>query len=138
MTTESTPTEKEKSKLHPQVKETLDRIHDKRQDELSKNPFISFTIRYKNNPTLFVKEVLKANPDTWQETFLTHIAKGNRRISVRSGHGVGKSTAASWAIIWYLLLRYPVKVVVTAPTSSQLYDALFAELKRWVRSCLRP
>jgi len=133
MTTESTPTETEKKKLHPDVVAKIDRIQDKQQDELSKNPFVAFTIRYKNNPTLFVKEVLKANPDTWQETFLTHIAKGNRRISVRSGHGVGKSTAASWAIIWYLLLRYPVKVVVTAPTSSQLYDALFAELKRWVK-----
>ena len=131
MTTKSIPTEKKK--LHPDVVAKIDRIQDKREDELSKNPFVAFTIRYKNNPVLFVKEVLKANPDTWQETFLMHIAKGNRRISVRSGHGVGKSTAASWAIIWYLLLRYPVKVVVTAPTSSQLYDALFAELKRWVK-----
>jgi hypothetical protein len=36
-------------------------------------------------------------------------------------------------MLWYMLTRYPVKVVVTAPTSSQLYDALFAELKRWVK-----
>ena len=36
-------------------------------------------------------------------------------------------------MLWYLLTRHPVKVVVTAPTSSQLYDALFAELKRWVK-----
>jgi hypothetical protein len=36
-------------------------------------------------------------------------------------------------MLWFLLTRYPVKVVVTAPTSAQLYDALFAELKRWVK-----
>jgi len=35
-------------------------------------------------------------------------------------------------MLWFLLLRYPVKVVVTAPTSSQLFDAMFAELKRWI------
>ena len=78
MTTKSTPTEKEKRKLHPDVQQTLERIHDKKMDELAHNPFVAFTIRYKNNPVLFVKEVLKANPDNWQEIFLTHIAKGNR------------------------------------------------------------
>lgn len=96
------------------------------------NPFIEFALRYRNDPVLFVKEVLNTQPDKWQEEFLAHIASGNRRISVRSGHGVGKSTASAWAMLWYLFLRFPVKVVVTAPTSSQLYDALFAELKRWV------
>jgi len=35
-------------------------------------------------------------------------------------------------MLWYLLLRFPNKVVVTAPTSGQLFDALFAELKRWI------
>jgi hypothetical protein len=103
------------------------------EDLLTNNPFVEFVKLYKNNPVLFVKEVLNTEPDPWQVEFLNHIASGNRRISVRSGHGVGKSTASAWAMIWYLLLRFPVKVVVTAPTSSQLYDALFAEVKRWVK-----
>ena len=103
-------------------------------DLVANNPFVEFVKLYKNNPVLFVKEVLNTNPDPWQIEFLNHIAAGNRRISVRSGHGVGKSTASAWAMIWYLFLRFPVKVVVTAPTSSQLYDALFAELKRWVKA----
>ena len=66
------------------------------------------------------------------------MASGERKISIRSGHGVGKSTTASWAMLWFLLTRYPVKVVVTAPTSAQLYDALFAELKRWVKELPQP
>jgi hypothetical protein len=102
-------------------------------DLVANNPFVEFVKLYKNNPVLFVKEVLNTQPDPWQIEFLNHIAAGNRRISVRSGHGVGKSTASAWAMIWYLFLRFPVKVVVTAPTSSQLYDALFAEVKRWVK-----
>lgn len=99
----------------------------------SENPFVDFIKKYRTDPVLFVREVFKAEPDEWQSQFLEAIRDNNRRISVRSGHGVGKSTAASWAMLWYLLTRYPVKVVVTAPTSSQLFDALFAEIKRWVK-----
>ncbi|CAB5238796.1 DEXDc domain containing protein [uncultured Caudovirales phage] len=100
---------------------------------IEQNPFVEFVKRYRKNPVLFVREVLNTTPDKWQIEFLNHIAANNRRISVRSGHGVGKSTAAAWAMLWYLFLRFPVKIVVTAPTSSQLYDALFAEVKRWVK-----
>jgi hypothetical protein len=97
------------------------------------NPFIDFIKLYRTDPVLFVKEVLGVEPDEWQKDFLNAVASGERKISIRSGHGVGKSTTASWAMLWFLLTRYPVKVVVTAPTSAQLYDALFAELKRWVK-----
>lgn len=99
----------------------------------SENPFVDFIKKYRNDPNSFVQDVFGVTPDDWQSTLLQAIANGERRISVRSGHGVGKSTAASWAMLWYLLTRYPVKVVVTAPTSSQLFDALFAEIKRWVK-----
>jgi hypothetical protein len=102
------------------------------------NPFIEFITKYRNDPVSFVREVLGTEPDEWQVDFLDAVAAGNRKISIRSGHGVGKSTAGSWAMLWYLLTRYPVKVVVTAPTSSQLYDALFAELKRWVKELPPP
>lgn len=87
---------------------------------------------YRGDPVLFVQEVLGVDPDGWQVNFLNAIARGDRKISVRSGHGVGKSTASSWAMLWFFLTRSPVKVVVTAPTSAQLFDAMFAELKRWI------
>jgi hypothetical protein len=100
---------------------------------LSNNPFVEFIRKYQKDPVAFVREVLGVEPDEWQVDFLNAVAAGERKISIRSGHGVGKSTGGSWAMLWYMLTRYPVKVVVTAPTSSQLYDALFAELKRWVK-----
>jgi len=93
---------------------------------------IEFTQRYARSPTLFVREVLGVEPLDYQAEFLEAIASGERKISIRSGHGTGKSTAASWAMLWYFLMHYPNKVVVTAPTSSQLFDALFAEMKRWI------
>ena len=96
------------------------------------NFFLEFLKKYRDDPVGFVRDILRTKPDPWQIEFLKAISSGNRRISVRSGHGVGKSTAASWAMLHYFLTRYPVKVVVTAPTSAQLFDAMFAELKRWV------
>ena len=93
---------------------------------------IEFTQRYARSPTLFVREVLGVEPLDYQAEFLEAIADGERKISMRAGHGTGKSTAASWAMLWYFLMHSPNKVVVTAPTSSQLFDALFAEMKRWI------
>ena len=96
------------------------------------NPFEEFVQEYRDDPVKFVVEVLGAKPLPYQAEFLQAIADGERKMSVRSGHGTGKSTSASWAMLWYVLLRFPNKVVVTAPTSGQLFDALFAELKRWI------
>ena len=99
---------------------------------MPENPYIAFVKRFRNDPVAFVEGVFNVTPDPWQQDFLKAIASGERKLSVRSGHGVGKSTAASWAMLWFLLTRYPVKIVVTAPTSAQLFDALFAEVKRWI------
>ena len=100
------------------------------------NPFVEALRRYRNTDNgayLFVVEVLGQTPDEWQTEVLLAVSRGERRVSVRSGHGVGKSTVAAWIMIWKLLCFYTVKVVVTAPTSAQLFDALFAEVKRWIR-----
>lgn len=94
--------------------------------------FAQFIARYERDPVAFVVNVLGAQPLAWQRDFLEAVGKGERRISVRAGHGVGKSTGCSWAIIWHLLCKYPQKTVCTAPTSSQLFDALFAEVKTWI------
>lgn len=96
------------------------------------NIAVEFLVTYSTDPVLFVQEVLGAEPDDWQILFLRALQRGERRISIRSGHGVGKSTAAAWAMIWFLLTRLPVKIVVTAPSATQLFDALFAELRVWI------
>ena len=70
-------------------------------NDLSQNTMIEFTQRYARKPTLFVREVLGVEPLDYQAEFLEAIASGERKISIRSGHGTGKSTAASWAMLWY-------------------------------------
>jgi len=95
-------------------------------------------LTYEKHPDLFVEDLLGVTPQDWQREVMSAVAKGERRCSIRSGHGVGKSSCASWLMIWYLLTRYPVKIVVTAPTASQLFDALFAECKRWIKELPTP
>jgi len=105
----------------------------------AENPFFAMAKRYGNDPVLFAREVLGVDPDPWQDEFLNIVANPKeRRISVRSGHGVGKSTAVAMAAIWHLAWRVPGKVVMTAPTSAQLFDALFAEVKRLCRDIKPP
>lgn len=96
------------------------------------NPFVEFHARYANDPVLFVREVFGVEPDEWQCDLMRAVARGDRRISVRSGHGIGKTTCLAWIIIWWQLTRFPQKTVATAPTSAQLFDALFAEVKAWL------
>jgi hypothetical protein len=95
-------------------------------------------LTYERHPDLFVEDLLGVTPQDWQREVMSAVAKGQRRCSIRSGHGVGKSSCGSWLMIWFLLTRYPVKIVVTAPTASQLFDALFAECKRWIKELPTP
>lgn len=103
------------------------------------NPFVKLMQRYMNDPVRFAREVVGVEPDPWQIEFLEAVAdKDTRRISVRSGHGVGKSTGAAMAAVWHVLMRSPSKTVITAPTSAQLFDALFAEMKTIAKNLKPP
>lgn len=107
---------------------------------MTANPFVEFRDRYYYNAPLFVEEVLgmdgrdadhTIDPD--QRQILQWVSDGERRISVRSGHGVGKSTVLSWIIVWFACCRVPFKALCTAPTSGQLFGALAAECKSWFK-----
>lgn len=113
--------------------------------EVNENPFIEFVARYYNDPVLLVEEVLGMDGrdaqhtiDPKQRELLEAVARGERRVTVRSGHGVGKTAALAWLIVWFLLTRYPMKVIATAPTASQLFDALAAEVKIWIGKLPKP
>ena len=95
--------------------------------------------RYENDPVGFCTDILGVEPQEWQAELLRAVADPEvRQCSTVSGHGTGKSSAASWAMIWHMLTRYPQKTLVTAPTSGQLYDALFAEFKTWIKKLPDP
>ena len=93
---------------------------------------------WKESPLQFVKECLKVTPTRQQLEILTgesSISK-NKRSSIRSGHGPGKSAVAAWLILWFMVTRPFAKVVCTAPTNRQLTDILLSELSKWLRGSL--
>lgn len=101
--------------------------------EEAANIFFGFHGKYKRNSVAFVREMLGAEPDAKQRDILEAYDRGERRIAIRSGHGVGKTTTLAWIILHSLLNKFPFKGVATAPTEDQLYDALAAEVAMWVK-----
>lgn len=95
------------------------------------NPFPAFLQRYARDWVGFIRDYL-TEPDPWQRDLLDAAARGDRQISVRSGHGVGKSTGAAFVVICTMLFRFPYRVVLTAATAGQLFDVLYPEVKSWI------
>lgn len=79
----------------------------------------------------------KSNPqvphqEKWQSDFLSEIHEAPRD-AIKSGKGVGKTALVAWVILCYLGTRKDTKLLVTAPTASQLKDVLWAECNKWIR-----
>jgi phage terminase large subunit len=80
----------------------------------------------------FVTVVLGVeNVEDWQMEVLEALDKGETKISIRSGHGVGKTALCSWLALHFLLFRDDVKVIVTSPSFKQMNDGLIPEVQKW-------
>ncbi|MDR6538858.1 hypothetical protein [Variovorax soli] len=77
--------------------------------------------------------MLGATPTDQQWDASREIVK-RRRVSIRSGHGTGKSTFMAWCVLWFLACYFPAKVPATAPTAHQLEDVLWSEIAKWHRT----
>jgi len=96
------------------------------------NDIVQIIARWRKNPPSFVTEVFGAELEPFQREALQALAD-HGRVSIRSGHGVGKSSLDAWAVLWFLCTHYPAKVPITAPTAHQLEDVLWAEVNLWWR-----
>lgn len=111
-----------------------------------------------NDPLKFVEKAFDwgygelegvTGPVAWQRDILKttrdELAKGGEfgsvlksalvRISVASGHGIGKSCLVSWLILWAISTAADTRGVVTANTDTQLRTKTWAELSKWYRLC---
>jgi phage terminase large subunit len=104
----------------------------------SSNPFIPHLTRYTRAPIAFVREILGVEPDPWQLQALRLFSRGHTRVSIRSGHGVGKTAFAAWVALWFIVTRVPFKCAITAPTAGQLFDALWPEIGKWFQKLPAP
>ena len=89
-------------------------------------------LKLRKDPVLFVESVLGVTPQKWQREALKSVVEHDR-ISVKSGHGVGKSAYLSWLTLWWLLTHYPCKIAITANTAHQLNDVLWSEINKWAK-----
>lgn len=75
---------------------------------------------------------------TWQQALILFgVDKAIRgecsaRISIVSGHGIGKSAVLSYLILWFLFVHPDAQVACTSPGKEQMYDVLWKELKKWI------
>lgn len=105
------------------------------------NPFLQFLDRYADHLELFIRECFDFPNDrervegkdirVWQREACAAYDRQAPRISIRSGHGVGKTTWMVWCAWHRLLCRFPQKTGITAPSEKQLFDALWAEFDAW-------
>ena len=88
---------------------------------------------YIDHPVEFATDILNVQPTLEQQAVMNDVAKFPM-VSVKSGHGVGKSALESWIIWWYISTRPYPKILCTAPTKHQLHDILWAEVSKWKRN----
>jgi len=100
------------------------------------DPIVGKLKEWKNHPLIFVSEALGVKHISDQQADgLVQFAK-TKMMSIRSGHGTGKTVFAAWCILWFLTTRAFSKVMCTAPTGRQLSDYLWSTISKWLRQSL--
>lgn len=88
--------------------------------------------RWRAEPWTFVRQVLKAEPDSWQDEMLHALVEsGYRRFALKACKGPGKSTLLAWAMWWFIVCHPFAKVVCCSITGDNLQTGLWAELGKW-------
>jgi hypothetical protein len=86
---------------------------------------------WQNSPVTFSKQAfLNSDPLTPQQIDLLTAVAGNKRVSAKSGRGLGKTRSVA-ILTWWMLCCYPHSVVAaSAPTGHQLADNVWQEIKK--------
>jgi hypothetical protein len=95
---------------------------------------------YVDDPVQWVNDfIIRFHPDypnlriePEQEEILRSCAEFNR-VSCRSGHGIGKTAALAWLVLWFLATRPDSLVVITGPKADQIRDTIWTEIGRWLQ-----
>lgn len=93
---------------------------------------------YRPDPVGFVRQVLGAEPESYQAEVLSRCT-ADPRVAWRAAHGVGKTAVLAWILLWWLLTRPFSRVLVLAPAyERQVGRYLLPEVRKWVRGASRP
>jgi phage terminase large subunit len=102
--------------------------------QLTSHELDQFTTLYRairNNPFAFAK-LVGFDPTPQQAGLLTDVMNGTHRISVKSGHGTGKSTVSALISLWRILRAPYSRVIVTAPSMRQCKDIIMVEARKLI------
>jgi hypothetical protein len=85
--------------------------------------------RYRNDPVGYARDVLGVELTEPIAEALQSLLQPPHRVSVDSGHGVGKTHGAAVAVNWWYDTRDPCWVITTAPTDRDVKDLLWTEVR---------
>lgn len=85
--------------------------------------------RYQRDPVAFAREVLGVEPHPKQVEILEAI-RDHKRVTVRSGHKVGKSMTAAIAALWFFCSFDDARVIMSSTTSRQVDAILWREVRQ--------
>lgn len=102
------------------------------EDGVSTETAIERLLRWKADPVQFVNDNWPdVGLESFQEEALREMAKGGK-VTIRSGHGVGKTAVEAFICLWFMSTHFPCKVAISAPSAHQLDDVLRPEIGAWM------
>ncbi|MGN6107789.1 MAG: terminase large subunit domain-containing protein [Kofleriaceae bacterium] len=84
--------------------------------------------RYQNNPALFAWEVFGTQCWEAQQDICLSVARYSR-VTVKSGHKIGKSRTAAVLAYWWVCTRPRARVIMTSASARQIRTILWREIK---------
>lgn len=84
---------------------------------------------YQDNPVAWAEDVLGLTLWSKQREILTSLVK-NKKTAVKSSHAVGKTFISAVAACWWVSTREDAMVRSTAPTSYQVHELLWEEIRK--------
>lgn len=107
-------------------------------DRVLRTTFLDWEIAKREVKGYWFEPFVKGKEITWQQyLILICIEKAVngeaiKKLSIASGHGIGKTAVISWIILWFLFCFYNSQIPCTAPSADQMYDVLWKELALWI------
>ncbi len=88
-------------------------------------------LRWRADPLAFCTEVINFEPTAQQALIIDALKRPGAWVSVKSGHGVGKTSTLACLALWFISCFDDCKVPVTHPAREQLKSTLWPELRKW-------
>lgn len=102
-----------------------------RQREESKRVARALLKRWGDNPVQFARDVFPGLHLWKRQVEILNACAKHKRVSVRSGHKIGKSTCLAILALWFVVTKPRARVAMTSAVASQVRRILWRELKRW-------